>query len=116
MRERVITRRVLIRNVAAAWARQYRGERRKRYIDIRRALEALDGETATADDVRAIVGNDSWTQVPDCENCGAENPPAVIELGRPWDYESRTAYVCEQCLRDALSAITTPTPEGQGDE
>ena len=69
-------------------------------------LVALDTETATAADVAAIIGNESWVRVEDCSDCGAKYLKSVTQLGEEPDYESQTAYVCDDCLRKALALAT----------
>lgn len=104
---KLINERSHIRDVANAWAKQYPEALAvdSKTPDRRRVLVALlnlDTETATAQDVSAIIGNDSWTPtIFDCHECGAE-VPAVVELGEPQDHESWTAQVCPACLRKAL--------------
>ena len=35
---------------------------------------------------------------------------AIVEIGEEPDYESRTCYVCADCLRAALRLLEEPTP------
>lgn len=66
-------------------------------------LAQLDGETATVEEVNKIIGNNSWTRLT-CNECGA-HVTAVIEVGEPSDYESRTAHLCRPCLERALEFL-----------
>ena len=100
---RVITERSLIRDVAARWAESYPNERfGKDKPRIGKQLAALDPEKATAEMVIDIIGNDSWTSVPECDECGAVGLAAVVEVGAEPDYESSTARICVPCLRKAV--------------
>lgn len=99
---RLVTERDLIRGVAEAWKHQYPPHltnEEKRTIGYR--LSVLDGDTATADDIEAIIGNRSWTRLK-CDECGVE-AKAVIEVGQELDYESRTAELCADCARKAAA-------------
>lgn len=99
---RLITVRQNIREVAARWASQYPAlltmkdpSRRA----IHEQLLALDVETATAEQVNNIIGNDTWTRVDTCQECGVDGHSAVAELGDAdhlWDDPAVT--VCKACL------------------
>jgi len=113
----LITRRELIRNVAAKWREQYEpfkddgllfgewnGVRiKKTKAQVADELDALDKEKATAEDVAAIIGNASWTRLT-CDECGKECE-TVLRVGQPPDYESRTACLCIRCVKDAASLV-----------
>lgn len=96
----LLTIRSQIRIVAQRWRHQYPHEK----LDIAAALEALDVETATPDDVAAIIGNRSWTDLR-CDECGQHERDAVVQLGETPDYESNTASVCAPCLLAALELL-----------
>lgn len=105
MKARIQTTRMLIRDVAAKWDRQYSGGRN--YAPDKRAiyerLRLLDGETATPEDVREIIGNDSWTSL-QCGGC-SKYVGALVIVGDEPDYESSTAYLCYACVKDAFAAF-----------
>ena len=102
---KLITERSLIRCVAARWDAQYpSGSRSAEQAAISNALRGLDVERASAEEVAAIIGNDSWTRIPRCDECGAKGVP-VVEIGQEPDYESRTAWICARCLRSALKMV-----------
>lgn len=65
------------------------------------ALQKLDLQTCSAEDVNKIIGNGSWTRLL-CNEC---NKPAdwVIEVGEAPDYESSTARLCRSCAAMAAS-------------
>lgn len=108
----IITTRDRIRGVAKRWAEQYkvkRGPDAERWTAIENRLAALDVETATAADVKAIIGNDSWTDV-NCDVCGKdagtvvsmERPPSYVDPDFPPDPDV-VACVCRACLVAALA-------------
>ena len=99
---KLLTERTLIREVAQRWAEQYSDaywRKDKEKQDIGRRLKALDPERATASDVADIIGNDSWTRIDHCEECGAENIPAAVRLA---DTTSGATDICLPCLRKAV--------------
>ena len=66
------------------------------------ALEKLNLDTATVEDVSAIIGNDSWCRLT-CDQC-KQDVKAVITLGEPADgYESRTVQLCHDCVSTAMN-------------
>jgi len=102
-----ITRATLAAKAAARWAGQYPdkfyGEDK---LQIGAALQAL-GPNPGPDAVDLAIGNGSWTEVPQCNGCGVERAPAVVQVGEEPDYDSATAYLCGNCLIDALRVITS---------
>lgn len=68
---------------------------------IHAALSALDLETATRDDVVKAMGFDGWIGTK-CHECKKENC-TVVQLGEELDYESHTADICLDCLRQAVN-------------
>ncbi len=123
---RIITERTQIREVSKRWDRQYPQESAahdKRVIGDR--LRRLDLETATADEVAAIVGNRTWAerQACDCEPCmtsdgyGNEEQKrhaVVVQVGEASGYDSRTAQMCLSCARAALALIEAAHKDGKG--
>jgi hypothetical protein len=108
-----LNERVLIREVAQRWAEQYSGahwRKDKETQDIVRKLKALDPETATAADVAAIIGNDSWTRIDHCDECRVENLPEAVMLA---DDSSSSATVCLPCLRKAVKLARSEREEQQ---
>lgn len=102
-----ITRATLAAGTAKRWARQYESSEwgyDKRHIE--NALHAL-GPNPDPDAVDKIIGNSSWTRIPTCNGCGTDDAPAVIQVGESPDYESSTAYLCGNCLIDAMRVITS---------
>lgn len=102
----VLTTRSQIRGVAKSWQDQYPIVH-EHHEGIRECLDALDGETATAADVAAIIGNDSWTALA-CDVCG-DDVAALVRLGDEPDYDSRTLSVCDGCLASASARLAAAT-------
>ncbi len=100
---RAICKSDLVRGVVNSWKRQYcpdgewiRGpDKQEIYVKL-----AEKGEDISEQDITSIIGNSSWTRTI-CDNC-CKDVQAVIEIGEEPDYESSTAYVCEECLIEAL--------------
>lgn len=115
MKPVLITQKTLAASAARAWLEAYGrdgGGFGNDKVEILRALEAL-GPKPSAKAVNEIIGNDLWTQVPECDACGKRKRMAV-RVGAAPDYESATAHLCVSCLREAI-ALTDPTePPGGG--
>jgi len=99
---KIQTRLTLAQEAPKKWARQYsypsvRPDQHK----ITEQLAALDSPI-DPDQVDAIIGNKSWTEVNRCSECGAR-VDVVVEIGEEPDYESLTAWVCLPCLRAAVA-------------
>ena len=102
----LITAREQIRTVAQRWKLQYlafHSAPQKLEIEILQALESLDVEVATKEDVAAIIGNTSWI-ISDCDECGGMFD-ALVELSDWSDGEYSPARLCAGCLRKALALI-----------
>jgi hypothetical protein len=100
---RLITAATLAAGAAARWRANYP----KGYVtargpadDVHAALVAL-GPEPKPEDVNAAIGNESWTRVPACDCCEAEDLPLVVEMGQPADVDSATLVVCPECLAEA---------------
>lgn len=99
---KLITQRDLIRDVANRWEKQYPEKGDLPRLAILRRLRALDVETASAQQVADIIGNDSWTSQ-SCSECGEDHADAVVQVGQELNYESRTAWLCLPCVRKAAA-------------
>lgn len=100
----LITTRDLIRTSAERWMSTFNQDQPRSVHHLKGArLAALDLETATRDDVQAIVGNDSLTKLLCCQ-CGQETD-AVVVVGQEIDWESRTAELCLSCMRLAANLV-----------
>jgi hypothetical protein len=112
---KLTTQRDLIRAVAARWRQQYepfthdtplfsvRNVYRQAISnkEIAETLDAIDAETATPEDIAAIIGNESWTRL-SCDECGKDTD-AVLTVGQEPDYDSHTASLCRSCVKRAFS-------------
>jgi Zn finger protein HypA/HybF involved in hydrogenase expression len=115
---KIRTQRQLIQNVAQHWRRQYEPFKddaplfswrtgqtspplSKQQIAVK--LDALDGDTASAEDVSAIIGNESWTRFK-CDECKAD-VTLTVQVGDEPDYESHTAELCLKCTEKAAALI-----------
>lgn len=108
MKPRLTTERDKIRGVADAWHETYYRSRGERWYDdekrkIHERLQLLDLESCSAEDVRAVIGNVSWTQL-HCDGCD-KYVLAVVTVGSDPDYESNTAWLCRSCAEAALAAF-----------
>lgn len=113
---KLTTQRDTIRAVASRWRKQYEPftDDRPRFSwrtgvtspplnkkQIAEKLDALDAETATPEDVAAIIGNESWTRLT-CDECGKDTD-AVLTVGQELYYESHTASLCRSCVEQESS-------------
>ena len=71
---------------------------------IQKKLDAL-GKKKNPDDVNEIIGNDSWTIVPPCTECGKENLDFIVMVGEKPDYGSETIWLCRECIEKLLEVI-----------
>jgi hypothetical protein len=100
------TEREEIRKVANRWNSQYAGSHWRKDAEkneIGRRLNAMDAETATADDVAAIIGNDSWIDVR-CDECGTRKQ-TLVHFGDEPDYEANWQFLCGDCLTAGLKLL-----------
>lgn len=102
---RVLDERTQVKEAIQRWIERYGVDRTyamdKRGRSVGKELMNLDQETATADDVAEIIGNNSWAHEEECGECGKRSW-GIVEIGDKPDHESNTAYVCGGCLRSAL--------------
>jgi hypothetical protein len=98
-----------IRGVAERWRHQYfhGGEWSKTFHGstqrIYDGLKALDVESATPEDVAAIIGNGSWVSLT-CDNCKREQA-AVIDVPTSDDFYG-PASVCLDCIKPAVKELS----------
>ena len=107
---KLLSEREQVRSVVKRWRERYPdpefGLRDGRTAgEIAARLDAIDPETAMAEDVAAAMGNlGGWVRQRPCDECG-EYSWSCVELGEEPDDESCTATICEGCLRKALALI-----------
>lgn len=112
-----ITRKSLADSVSERWREQYPCPDHSKPVSawalkmeaIGKALDAL-GQSKDPEEVERIIGNETWTEVPECDECGCKSD-AVVMIGEPPDYESATAWICKKCLEKALELMSC-TKEG----
>jgi len=103
---KLVTIRSQIREVSRLWDERYASSlnARPKHIEIGNKLREIDVETATTKNVEDIIGNKTWIGPNKCDECKNEFD-AVIELGEDEDYESRTTYICLNCLNTAAKVL-----------
>lgn len=113
---KVITIRSQIREVAERWNETHKDNRptmdrahNARMLEIPKKLAGLDPETATAADVEAIIGNDSWACPQHCDECCKEECDVVVSFEREGRYEGW--YLCRGCIEKAYAAMRVTPPE-----
>jgi hypothetical protein len=109
-----------VRSVASRWKSQYPQDVEvlgdERSDDIFAKLEQLNLETATAQDVAAIIGNPSWVCPQRCNECEKRSFEAFALLALFHSLASQRCNECEkrsfdcvrlgeECLRTALGLI-----------
>lgn len=99
----LITKKMVIEGVPKRYAAQYP----KNYMfrngtESRKILAKLKAAVPlTEQSVKEIIGNASWTEL-SCDECD-ESVDAVIVLGQEPDFESKTARICIECLKKAMT-------------
>lgn len=104
---KLLTEREQIKGLAQRWRRQYPTgtyDADKRGRNVQAELDALDEETATADQAADIIGNRSWVGPGACHECKTETWD-LVQVGEEPDYESSTACLCANCLEAALRLV-----------
>lgn len=94
-----ITREINAVGAAKRWLGQYPDKNTDTYKQLKNL-----GQTPNPDDVDRIIGNKSWTSVPNCDECEKECT-VVVSIGEEIDYESATADICKDCLIKALALL-----------
>ena len=95
-----------VRGVVAHWEQQYgtdEGKMRPEKYVILVKLRGLDKEAATADDVADVIGNRSWVQPNQCDECGKHTWDGAVVFEQNSDDE--TVIVCHACLLKARKLI-----------
>lgn len=94
----LISSRNKILTVVKRWEAQYPDGARAETLE---KLRALDLTTATAAEVDAIIGNNSWTHV-SCDHCNASTEWA-LQLDNPWG--STPLVLCRDCVAEVASYL-----------
>ena len=103
---KIITRKILADSAPQRFKEQYekyRGVKHYSQLDHGEVIDQLAKlcEPINPDEVDRIIGNKSWTSVPSCDECNADDLHAVVEIGQEPDYESSTARICHACITSA---------------
>jgi hypothetical protein len=107
---KLINRKILSESAAEEWKSQYCKKGPWMHVHtgspevIYGKLKAL-GSSPDPDMVDHVIGNGSWTRVPDCDECGGADVGQVVRIGEDMSYESNTAHVCVNCIKSALNII-----------
>jgi len=103
---KLLVQREMILNVSKMWDRQYKlpnGEYRvhhmnpRDFAEIGKKLASMDLSRATAEEVNAVIGNDSWTRSA-CSECRDYNCPDVVIV-------AEDTYLCRKCVAAAYELI-----------
>ena len=105
---KIITRQTQANDAAMRWKIQYHsqiadGRLKNDRKNIYNKLVSL-GNTPNPDDVDKVIGNKSWTETMECNECYS-NSDIIIEVGQEQDYDSMTAYLCPKCLNKAVQLM-----------
>lgn len=85
--------------VAARWFKAYGIRKSGRDKDAIYEKLLVLGPEPNPDDVDSVIGNKLWTTTGTC--CGCDEQPALVQVGHELDYDSSTAWLCKQCLKEA---------------
>jgi hypothetical protein len=96
----IITERSKILSIIDKWKEAYCSKFDDKILN---DLKKLNLNTTTAEEVNAIIGNDAWTSC-ECDEC-KQKVQKIIMVGEEPDYESRTAFLCKDCLSKAFSMM-----------
>lgn len=103
---KIITQRQLIQAVAKRWRQEHEPFNDRDPMDkrgIADKLYVLDGNTATAEEVNSIIGNDSWTTLT-CDEC-KKDTTIIVQVGEDSDYDAISARLCPECVEKAAAMI-----------
>ena len=97
----LITREIRTKTAYERWMRQYPEDK----DGIGRKLQ-LAGPDITPELVNQIIGNTSWTDIPECEECGAVESTKTIYVGSNDPWKEPGVILCASCVRRAFKLIT----------
>jgi hypothetical protein len=103
---KLVTARDKIRAAADQWKARYlqAGEwESARDREVYERLRSLDVESATAEEVTAIVGSPLWTEYT-CDECGARVNEVIEFGGASWG--GRPCGICRPCLARARLLVS----------
>lgn len=116
---KVVTRRDVIRGVPDRWYENYPDDKRvlsggRTAGSIRDKLEDLDVDIASVEDVAAIIGNSSWTELK-CDACESDRD-AVVSIPREYEVPLSICGECAAGVAEMLAASVDTLPKGQDSE
>jgi hypothetical protein len=94
----IVNRQTQARDAARRWKWQYPTDRRTFSNESTETTYQSLLKTQDPDEIDKIIGNDSWTRVPECSEC-KENKPEVVVVTNHDD----VVFLCQNCLTHALS-------------
>lgn len=101
---KLITRFTNAQTVPARWMRTYGRERSgNQWEEITKKIAVLEAPI-DPDTIDVLIGNDTWTCLPQCNECCKHADP-IIEIGEELDYDSSTAYLCLPCLKKVVELV-----------
>ena len=105
---RPFNQRLKIRTIAKRWNDNYKNlyERMPDKLEILKALEKLDTEKCTAEDIEKIIGNKTWTHFL-CMTCEEYQHRGVL---------INDDYICFNCIKDALDLFNKDAVYTEGEE
>ena len=101
---KVITRESLAKDVYKLWSKQYPLGKYPGKDIVTSKLKLL-GDNPAPDDIDITIGNESWTKVPECSECGWDFVKVVMVGDEP-DYDSSTVYLCASCVNKAFTVMS----------
>lgn len=97
---KLITKQIKIDEAVKCWDYCYKNGTKDSYGRIEaEKIHNLSNPTAT--EINEIIGNNSWTELI-CNECN-EDVDNIMELGEELDEDTRTVWICKDCLMQALS-------------
>ncbi len=103
---RIITKRERIKGVLKSWEstyKEYKGrEGWEDKFEIQSKLCKLDFKICSAEEVKKIIGNDTWTELL-CDECEKDSDLIVRFLERyECEYEANPCDLCLSCLKESI--------------
>lgn len=98
---KLLTERAQVRTAAERFEKDAWGADKSEKLD---KLKSIDKETATADDISAIVGSHNFASPTRCMECETLKWE-IIELGEEFNIDTNTVWICTDCLRNALAIL-----------
>lgn len=106
---KLVSKRDIIRGVRERWLSQYKhyangyicGWCNRPAGEIRAALNALDLETCSSEDVDKAIGTEGWAKN-GCDVCDADCE-TIVQIGEDPGYDARWQDLCGDCLSQAAA-------------